>query len=158
MTLEQLLKREGQDVVARLRASYAKFGVNATGNLSRSTSEEVTKDGSKSTLEVSVPAYGLTTQTGRGPTRNSQGGVLLQQIRKWIDAKGITPDKGTKEGLAYAITKKIHEQGTRTFRKGGQPVISSVVNDATINDIETQIGRWAQGTALEKIDAEIKRF
>lgn len=53
---------------------------------------------------------------GRGPTTGGGSGELYTAILQWIDDKGIEPESGTKEGLARAITKKIHKYGTRIYR------------------------------------------
>lgn len=53
---------------------------------------------------------------GRGPTYREGTGVVYRSILQWMEYKGIVPEKGTKEALAYAITKKIHQSGTQIYR------------------------------------------
>lgn len=53
---------------------------------------------------------------GRGPTVNSGDGQLYRSILQWIQDKGIEPETGTIEGMAYAITKTIHKKGTEIYR------------------------------------------
>lgn len=53
---------------------------------------------------------------GRKPTEKSGDGALYRSILQWIQDKGIAPETGTIEGLAHAITKKIHKEGTQIYR------------------------------------------
>lgn len=51
---------------------------------------------------------------GRKPTKSKGSGQpsLKDKIREWVKIKGID------EGLVYAITKKIHKEGTLMYRTG----------------------------------------
>lgn len=68
-----------------------------------------------------VPAHWKWIERGRRPTVNGGNGAVYRAIREWIDVKGITPQQRrdrsgkiyvpSREGLAYLITRKIHQQG-----------------------------------------------
>lgn len=61
-------------------------------------------------------------ETGRGPTSNSQGGVLYPAILEWVKARGINGPKG-QESIARAITSKIHREGTSLHKRNEQRII-----------------------------------
>jgi hypothetical protein len=46
-----------------------------------------------------------------GANEASSGFVNIGEILNWIEKKGIVPDYGTKESFAFAIARKIGEQG-----------------------------------------------
>jgi hypothetical protein len=66
-------------------------------------------------------SYGRYVEYGRGPTKNKGGkGELRKNIEKWIENKNIKPRENGKfvkatparlKGLAFVISRKIHEQG-----------------------------------------------
>lgn len=152
MSLAKLFEQQGQGIVADLRASYAKFGVNASGDLSKTTESRVEVGPSSITLQIIINAYGLTLEPGRGPTKNSQGGVLYAQIRRWVDDKGIG-QAAKRDGIAYAITKTIHEKGTKAFRdKDGPKVISSVIDERLIDRLTNLAANTVENTYLSIIE------
>lgn len=63
---------------------------------------------------IEAPFYAQMLQDGRRPTPPNaprSNPTLQQAILKWIGDKGIVPGKGTREGLSWAISKKIHQKG-----------------------------------------------
>jgi len=80
--------------------------------------------------------------TGSGASRGNPS--LYEQIRDWIDNKGISPDGDmTKESLAWAITKKIHKYGNRAYRNQSPKLdLNGVVQvsvKATISDLKKAV-------------------
>lgn len=59
----------------------------------------------------SLPEHWYYLEHGRGPTKKSEGGKLIEAIRQWIRLKGIAPRDGDAESLAWAITQAIHKRG-----------------------------------------------
>ncbi len=51
---------------------------------------------------------------------------LQDIIREWIDAKAITPQGITKNSLAFLIARKIHNEGTLLFQRGGKSGVISL--------------------------------
>lgn len=49
----------------------------------------------------------------------------VSAIKEWIEVKGITPQKGSKDSLAWAIATKIGQSGTKIHRQGGNSGILS---------------------------------
>lgn len=147
--LKEIFEQEGQLVTNLLKDSLDKNKVNATGNLKRSIKYEATED----RLVVSSLLYGLTSETGRGPTKQSQGGVLFRQILKWLDDKGI-PEKEemSRRTQAFLITRSIHERGTKAFREGRKTgVLSDIINSDEIDNLVVRIIAETQQAAVDTI-------
>lgn len=82
-------------------------------------------------------AWVMTLEDGRGPSKGSgSDGSLKDKIYEWIGAKGVFNVSSEKEkrSLAYIIARKIHQEGTVLFRKGGgSGVISGAITEERIN-------------------------
>ena len=78
-------------------------------------------------------------ETGRGPTSNSQGGVLYPAILEWVKAKGIAGPRG-QESIARAITNKIHREGTSLWKRNEQRVIiQDVLNEDRLSGLYSNL-------------------
>ena len=86
---------------------------------------------------------------GRRPTSNSGSGELYRSILQWIDDKGIEPEKGTKEGLAYAISKKIHKQGTALYRDERDGVDLKEIKNRNIELFLMRVRKEIQGAVIK---------
>lgn len=150
----------GTEVVNALRDSLQRNNVNASGRLSRSIQSdvEVTKDFQE--LTVSALAYVFAVEEGRAPTRRSQGGILYPQILRWIDEKPVavpsdfkdTRSSTAKEKFAWAITQKIHRDGTKLFRSGKPSgVLSSVLNETFLDKALAKLGNEAEGEFITQL-------
>jgi len=140
-----LIERFAQKLTSDLSASVEQSGVSASGNLSRSFRYELTER----SLRVYAAKYANAVEVGRKPTQASGSGQLRKAIRKWIDDKGIIPKPSpsgrvpSKDSLAYAIAKSIHQKGTllhrgTDFYGRNKPteIITGVVNDGRLNDLK----------------------
>ena len=147
MTLRELFEEEGQQIVSDLRASLDANKVNASGRLRKSIRAEVTDD----RLLITAAGYALTAEDGRGPTKKSGDGELEKKILKWLDQKGVPIWDGyTRKGQAYVIARKIHKEGTKLFRKGGNSgVLSNVLNEKLLDRIAAKALREVELTFLE---------
>ena len=118
-------------------------GNNVTGETIRSIGFEATE--TKGIL-YGAP-YIMVLEDGRGPSRggsSSGGGKLQDIIYKWIGDKGVfnITEEREKKGLAYIIARKIHQEGSLLYRKGGKSgVISNVITDERINAFIETFGK-----------------
>ena len=141
-SLASILSEIGNKIVIALRDSMQKKGLNASGKTSASIDYHYKQDGTKETLTVTVGniiAFKAIENPGRKPNKSAKY-VPFKDIRSWIDAKGISPIKGTKDSLAWAISRKIARDGWKVpnkFNPGG--VITDVINDAMLEDVANQI-------------------
>jgi hypothetical protein len=90
-------------------------GVKASGRSARSLRKEVTDSAGR----LYGLYYFLQQEQGRGPTRTLEPSTptLRERIFSWLGEKGINPTDITKESLAYVIARKIHNEGTKLYRK-----------------------------------------
>ena len=64
----------------------------------------------------------------------------VSNILAWVQARGIIPEKGTQEGLAFGIAKKIGLLGSKLYRDGGRKdIITSEISDEKISILQKQI-------------------
>ena len=104
--------------------NHERAGQVASGKTKDSIQVKMREDGGS----LVGASYIYVLEKGRGKSKKSQGGVLKNNIKSWILAKGITPDGKVKlDDLAYLITRKIHEEGTQLFKNGGRTDIYSNV-------------------------------
>lgn len=86
------------------------------------------------------PAYIDTLERGRRPTRPGaqKGAITLREsIMIWINARGIQPRPGqTRESLAFAIAKTIHEKGSKLYR---EKRVSGVLSETITEDRFTEL-------------------
>ncbi len=151
MSIESILREEGQGVVSALRKSLEERNVNATGRLSRSIEEQVTEKRDEFRLQVSAFAYARFTEDGRGPGKGKYPPSFLKgKILQWLDAKRIPLWEGyTRKGQAAAIAFRIHKSGSKLFRDGGNSgVLSEVLNDQTLGRIVRRIASETEGQFL----------
>lgn len=104
-------------VIADIRATMQRTGVNATGKSSRSLAYTATDSRLQVTGGVAFTGTDRLSfiESGRGPTRNDQGGVLYPAILEWVNAKNIGSPK-QRPSIARAITRRIHQGGTRLWK------------------------------------------
>jgi hypothetical protein len=143
-----------QDFAAKLQndlsASVNASGISASGNLAKSFRYEL----NPTKLRLYAAAYAGAAEDGRKPTINGGNGALREQIRRWIDQKGIIPkpnDDGkviSKDSLAFLISRKIHKQGTLLNQDGGTDhygrtkptgIITGVINDGRLDSLKKQL-------------------
>lgn len=151
--IKKILQQQGESVIGRLRESFASNNVNASGKLSATLEADVEESSQLVRLVVDAEGYVFTSEDGRGPTRNSGDGSLVTRIRQWMDDKGgFSGTDQQKNSIAYAITTNIHKKGTRLFRRGGNSgVLSDVINDSLLSELENEIADGVEQTVFEAI-------
>jgi len=87
--------------------------------------------------------------TGRKPGKFPP----IKPILQWIDSKGLSLNKITKNGLAYVIAKKIAEKGTDIYRKKRPGLaVNEIVKQAlpSLKDQLIKAGKIEIKTAIAK--------
>jgi hypothetical protein len=134
----ELVRSFADKVVFDIKQSMDVSGVTASGKFNRSLDANVTD---KEVLVTGLK-YAGAIESGRKPSSGGTG-ILRALIRSWIDDKGIIPTGGiSKDSLAYLITRKIHQEGTRLYngtdyygRSKPSRVIRGVVKDGRIEEL-----------------------
>jgi len=130
ITLTEQLVNDIKTKLIQRRGVSGSFSspVNASGQLADSI--KYTIDGYRLKIQGNDYIYYL--QNGR----KAGGRPPIKVIRQWIDDKGILPNKGSKDSLAWAIAKKIEEEGTTIWKAGGSDLVSGIFNEALQQSIE----------------------
>lgn len=110
---ENIIESFAKKYIDDLRQRVDDSKVTASGNFKKSLTYYI----SEYELIIYGAKYAGAIEFGRKPTAGGGNGQLLKAIRSWINDKNISPREAgmSKESLAYAITKKIHKDGTRLF-------------------------------------------
>lgn len=144
-------------------------GSNASGNLVNSFKTEVKIGEDSYEVGIYLADYWYYVNNGRGPTRNSGNGSLLEKIKEWIKVKRIVPHVGviktgkqagkqylpTINQLAYLITRKIHREGYKGTHFFDEAKADSIayfqesIDYAIKEDVETWI--FAQVSAIKSL-------
>lgn len=128
---QQLLQNLGDTIVDKLQQSIP----HATGK----TAKKIHAVSYPFAVEVYGPSYIFALEYGRGPTKNTTPSqpTLFEQIKEWAFAKGIISDDSRQSNsIVYAITKKIHQQGTQLFRSGvPSGVITNILDQISLNSL-----------------------
>lgn len=101
MDITNILNRLGLRGVERVKDQLKKDDKVVSGETQDSVRYLITESG----LEIRAKASILTLVEGRKKTQNKGDGQVLEKIKKWCQKRGIN------KKFAYAITKRIHEQG-----------------------------------------------
>lgn len=121
-TIKESVSDFFKDVIADIILDQQSKRITASGGSAQSLRFEATEDGGK----LFGSGYFKYQVSGRGPGRFPP----IQRITDWINAKGIRPESGTVEGMAFAIAKKIAKQGTDIFQQKRPGLeISQIVQD-----------------------------
>ena len=139
----ELLQSFAARFIDDVRDSMNASGVTASGKFNSSLMADITPN----TIVITGAAYAGAIERGRKPTSSGGNGELYRAIRRWIDDKGITPkDKISRNSLAYAITRKIHEKGTLLHyttdyykRTAPSKVITGVIEDGRIEKLAKSV-------------------
>lgn len=130
----EVLERYGNIIVNKYKDNLRKVDAVASGKLLNSARpSDVRVDDDSLTLEMIVEDYWEWIEYGRPKTKNGGTGVVLSKIKQWIRDKGIRREKRiskktgkeylpTEKGLAYLITRKIHNEGYNGRRPLGMSI------------------------------------
>ena len=135
-----------------LKKKHISLGMPASGKWTKSV--EATSDETSGTIWAEDYTEYLV--NGRGPTKNAgTGKPLIEIIKQWIIDKGIRSEIPLNS-LAFLITRKIHKEGTKYYRKGGTDLMSAVITPARVQGIIDRVGVQAINELVLNISKTIK--
>jgi hypothetical protein len=137
MTIAEAIEDWLEDSKKQIIANYHKDNMKASGNFERSLETSITQSGGSVKAQLTGTHYSLFVDQGRGKTTKSGSGTELRDaIEQWVKDKPIIPKDGiSQDDLIFLITRKIHREGWKPKNQYPNGVISSVVNDASINKL-----------------------
>ena len=134
-----ILTKYGAQISADLKdyiqsKPLTKYGVvNASGDLWKS----VRQDQKDYVLRVYALDYLYYIEKGRKPGKRPP----KKAIREWLDVKPkfATLDAKEKDSIAYAIAKKIGEEGTTIYQQGGTKLLEDILSDELKGNIQSEL-------------------
>lgn len=150
-----LLKKYGE----RIADDFRKSVPHVTGKTANSI-VCLTDDNS---IEIWANDYIYALEFGRKPTENGheQGTpYLVDAIKEWAIAKGIVPDDSKQSmGIIWAITNKIHREGTELFREHKPSgVLSGVIQRMDLNSLLDAVGVIQMNAVDDGVLKEMQRL
>lgn len=107
--LEKACEVWAKETIEMIRQILIDKDVNASGSLSDSLREDININ--EASLIIWAKEHAIWVDKGRGPTKNTGDGSLLEAIKEWVIRKPATVNP-------YYLTKRIHEEGTLAHIKG----------------------------------------
>lgn len=146
--IEALLNLYGEKIVQDIRTRMADDGTVATGTSSASLSYET----EGVTLKVSGNEGIAVVSEGRPAGRRFPN---VQNIKDWIRAKGIQPNKPNirPRDLAYVISRAIAQNGSLALKKFGYK--GSGLLDYVINKNNEPLTQDLADLGLQYLDTEL---
>jgi len=141
--METILNNWLIEVKKDLIDNYHRLGLKASGAWEKSLEEYAEISLTRIRAGIMGADYSYYLENGRGPSRKKgtgSGKSLKEIIREWIDIKGITPDKISKDSLAFLIARKIHKYGIKVPNKhnaGG--LISDIITKERVKELNEQL-------------------
>ena len=146
MTTREILINFGNETVKIIQDNLASTGTNASGETSQSLRSDMLND---NRVQVSGKEFIYVVETGRKAGKRPP----IEGIMKWLQT-GKVSITGSIESAAYAISKKIGEEGSKLFREGGRTDIRTpAIDDQRVDELINQI---ANAEALKTADAIIE--
>ena len=97
-------------IVDKLRNELDEQGHNDTGALIRSINSVVKRSGTTWTIEISAVGYAKFMETGIG----AGNWVSVYALAEWVERKGIATGEKEIKNAAFAIRRKIYNEGSPT--------------------------------------------
>lgn len=109
INIADLLNEFGDRVVSGLKDNLASENL---GNSSLSESISYEQDGNE--IIVSAAGYWPYAEKGRGPGKTPYN--FIDILTNWMHKYSVTPMKGTETNFAWAIKRKIENEGSSIYR------------------------------------------
>lgn len=152
MSTEEILRIEFEKLRDDLRIRYFYLGMKASGSWEKNL-EVVTASNS---VKLIGAKYTEQLIYGRRPGKFPP----IKAIEQWLKDKGIRPisEKMKISSLAFLIARKIANDGTNYFKKGGTDLVSAVITPQRIQEIINKVGVVNIGQFSADIIGELKKM
>lgn len=144
-SISDILNKFGIETVGIIRSNLASTRTNATGETSESLRSDMP---SENRVIVSGKPFLAVVETGRRPGKQPPVGNII----KWLES-GKFSFEGKIESVAYAISRKIGQEGSRLYRQGGRDdIIQPAISDARITALTNDIADASLNLVVTTID------
>lgn len=143
MTNDEIIREEIESILQDIKKEYESSGKRTTGEFLEGL--EAVYLPNQGTIKGFVYLSGR--KAGKMPP--------VQNILKWINAKGIRPieENVSASSLAWAIAKKIAKEGTKP--ENHLNIYERVITPKRINDIIERISQLNVNRLITEIQAEL---
>lgn len=137
MTTADILKIEFESIKADLIKKHDELNQRASGEWAESLESVISESEHITNIKLYGNAYTEQLVNGRKPGKFPP----IKAIEKWIYDKGISAvgKDISISSLAFLIARKIANEGTKIYQKGGTDLISSVITPERIQRIINQV-------------------
>lgn len=152
-----------KEIISDILVDYDKNKIRASGDTEKN-------------LEGTAQQYGTTIlavdyipfeEVGRGPTTNGGNGDLIVAIKRWVRVKPGFASKITRkknqtqeqalDSVAWAITKKIHKQGTSLHVNNDfRNLYTQVITEDRIDSLFDELGEVYSKEILSDIIPQLQ--
>lgn len=149
---KEVLQGFGDKTVNDLIANYIKLGLRAFGEFEAGTIADATDK----SMVITAPYHARMMEDGRKPGKFPPPDEILRWVKL---GKIVKRGDITDESLAYLIGRKIALEGITVPNKYNiGRVISSILTDGRINELENEILEMAQVNITKKLVNAYKVF
>ena len=147
--VRRALERLGSEAVERLRANLSKDRTRASNKLHDTMYYNIVG----TNIEIFMSSYAMTVDEGRKPFAKVPKG-FARDIERWMNFKGISPQKKTIRESARAIANSIYERGAiQRFGYSGSNFIDRAVNNVLNEFDDDLLAAWVSG-----LDEELNKI
>jgi len=152
--LGDLLRTEMDRTKSQLVTQYDALGLRASGDYEKALEPYVKEDGLNFKAGIMGAPHSRYMEEGRGPNKDQSRGMIAfiyVKLLEWMKVKGITDIN------PWMAARKIVREGITVpnqHNKGG--VISGVINERWLEDIQGKILDVQNATYLDLVTSELK--
>jgi len=143
-------------IVEKLRKELDEQGHNDTGTLINSITSVVSRTSTAFKIEISAVGYAKYMETGIG----AGNWVNVYALAEWVERKGIATGEKEIKSAAFAIRRKIHDEGSPTkgsykFTANGRrkEFITVVMDENAITIFEMLVDVFAENIEIDITNA-----
>ena len=161
LTDQEIIQGFLETLRLKIIESQARKGIKASGKSADALRVEVDKTGTNGKIIDGSGTF-YYQEYGRGPYKGGERGGLWQKIYDWLEYKkyGFNwANNKEREGMAFALTKKIQEYGTYTHFEGEPTgVLSEVITSEAIAPLVEQLKGKYLAKATSEVIKELKEW
>ena len=152
---EPIVQKYADEIVRKLIELYDEMGLRASGKFAEDLETQI-HDSTK--LIILGSKHSGAMESGIRPSNSKYGPV--RAIRQWLDDKKNLPPSmlRDKKRVAFAIARKIANEGTKYFQDGGTELISSVITPERIQRIIDKVSKFKVNEFVSDITNAFKEF
>ena len=147
MTIEDKIAKEMERLISELIDSHNRLGMKATGDWIESLAYEV--DGT--TSKITGNKYTEQLVQGREPGRRPP----IDPLQRWAQAKFGVGEKEAR-GIAFAVSKKIADEGTTWYQKGGSDLLEAVLTQENLDRVRDGVAEVVTLTTAQALIRQLQ--